>query len=505
MSAPRFIRMLRKFALHVTAGGVLAFAAASAASAAPACNGVIYSNDAAGSNKLYQFTPPSATATLVATVNPALGTISRGPATGNIYSVAFTNANSGLYRYPVTGGAGTQVGTFANTTFIYASGFKSNGTGYALSSTEAMTFTDANPSVIGVLPGPQTSSGPALSTFNSGDLAFDVNDQGWTVLTSTANNNSYLYKVGFGAQTLLTEVAQITLGGSAYTTADLYDFGFGSGNIAYVSGGTTGKLYSINLSTGALTLIGAQGFNLGDFASCPFFPNPAITKTGPAQAAPGDLIQYTILATNAAGSSAPAASVQLVDPVPAGMTIVSAACSGTSGVNCAVPTVAGQNVSTTVPSIPAGGSATMVIYAKDATLALGPTTNTATFKAANAATATAGSTVTVVANTVSKTVANITQGTPATGSSDLGVPGDTLEYVLSYVNNANTNLTTYTLSDIIPANTTYVPGSSSCVTVPSGLTCTPSGPTSGSLSWAFTGGALAPGATVSVKFHVRIK
>jgi hypothetical protein len=68
----------------------------------------------------------------------------------------------------------------------------------------------------------------------------------------------------------------------------------------------------------------------------------------------------------------------------------------------------------------------------------------------------------------------------------------------------NAALRTVTLTDQVPANTAYVAASAVCVTVPSGLTCTPSGPASGTLTWTISGGTLAAGQTVTVKFRAKI-
>jgi uncharacterized repeat protein (TIGR01451 family) len=485
------------------AGTVLCFGlSVTAVRAASNCDPTIYGVLQNGG--LYSFLPPAATATTVVGA-PALpfGTIARGVYTGKIYIVAGTTSNSGLYTYDLVAKTLTLVGTFPNTSFLYASGFSIDGLGYALSSNETYSFTDATTPVITKLGPPQTTSGPAVTAFNSGDLAVDLSNNGWTVLSNNATGLSYLYKVTFGNPTLLVPVAQITLGGTAYTTADLYSLAFGADGTLYTSSGNNGTLFSISQSTGALTSFGPQGEDLVDFASCPFAPQPFVNKSGPTQTAVGELMYFSITASNSPSATVGARNLTLSDPVPAGITVLRATCTGSNGGTCTAATISGQTVTTTIGSLPVNGSVVLAIYGRDAGLAVGNVTNTATLTSPTGTTFLAPATTNVVANTVTKTVADITKGSKA-GTSDIGVPGDVLEYTLSYTNSTNQSIAGFTLQDTVPTNTTYVAASAACKTVPTGLTCTPAGPTTGVLSWALTGGSLAPGQTVTVLFHVTI-
>jgi len=278
-----------------------------------ACGPAIYGVDTNG--KLYTFTPPSATATLVSSPGKGSGTISRGSFSGNVYLVAPTASNSALYVYNTSTGTTMQAATFPNTAFVYASGFNQAGVGYALSSTESFSFTDANPSTITSLAAPATTSGSALSAFNSGDLAFDQANNGWTILSNNSTGISYLYRVTFSTgSTSLSPVGQITLGGKPYTTADLYSIAFGADGTMYAAAGSSGTLYAINTVTGALTSDGSQGVALYDFASCPFVPQPSLVKNGPSQVAPGELVNYSIVASNAAGSHGCGLRIDLAGP-----------------------------------------------------------------------------------------------------------------------------------------------------------------------------------------------
>ncbi len=86
----------------------------------------------------------------------------------------------------------------------------------------------------------------------------------------------------------------------------------------------------------------------------------SIVKNGPQTIASGATISYTLLIHNAGPSAANGASY--ADVVPAAITGVSATCGSPSGnATCATPNVAGNTVSGSVPTLPAGGSVTITI------------------------------------------------------------------------------------------------------------------------------------------------
>jgi uncharacterized repeat protein (TIGR01451 family) len=477
------------------------------ADAASSCNATIYGADLSG--HLYAFTPPSAAATAVSGAPTNFFTIGRGPYTGNVYNVS-SGTPAALTSYNVTTNTQAAAGTFGNTSVLFANGFNSDGVGYAMSTTEVWSFTDAPTPVITYVGVPQTASGPAIGSYNGGDIAIDGSNRGW-VIESNANGTpySYLYTVTWGNPTVLTQVAQVTLNGSNYVVGDLYSLAFGKDGNLYAAAYNSSQLYTINQATAAMTLVGAQGAALADFASCPFLPSVSIAKTGPGQSSAGELMAYTIQVSNAAASFVSASGIPLSDTVPSGITVLRASCAVTGSATCAAPAIgtvsgAGTPVTTTA-SIPAGSSATLTIVGRNATVPLGTSTNTAQ-TTVNGNLLTSSASTTILATDVVKTVQNITQGSAATQTAGSGNPGDVLEFVLTYKNQTNYALTPFALSDNVPANTTYVAASAACVTVPSGLTCTPSGPAGvpNTLTWAIGGGSLAPNQTVSVKFRAKI-
>ena len=88
--------------------------------------------------------------------------------------------------------------------------------------------------------------------------------------------------------------------------------------------------------------------------------NLAVVKTGPASVGFGGAISYTIVVSNAGPSAANGASFS--DAVPAGVTAISASCgTQTGGAVCGAVNVAGSNVTSTITTLPSGGSVTITI------------------------------------------------------------------------------------------------------------------------------------------------
>jgi fimbrial isopeptide formation D2 family protein/uncharacterized repeat protein (TIGR01451 family) len=477
------------------AAGMLCVPAAALATSPP-CNNTIYGMDASGN--IWQFTPPAPAATRVAGLTIAFGTIARGVYSGNLYDIS----GSTLYSYDLGTNARTTVGTFSNTSFLIASGFSQNGLGYVMSTTEAFVFPDASSSSPTRLGAPVVSSGPALTSFNGGDLAVDISGTGWIIL-SNASNYSYLYNVVFGpTSTVLTPVAEITLGGAPYTTADLYSLAFGADGTLYATSAGAGHLYSVNQVSGALTDLGAQGAALEDLASCPFGASTFI-KTAPVQTAPGELLAYVITVTNS--STTAAATYAFSDPITAGLAVTAAVCSPAADCSSINPA---QTVTATITVPPSTAttlsSMTVTIYARNSTISSGTFTNRATLTNSSGTAFTVAASTQAAVNDVVKTITNTTTG--QTGSSVTSKPGDTLTYAITYSNLTNTAIASYAISDVMPANVTYVAGSAKCLTVPTGTTCTPpAGPfTPGStLTWSLTG-SFANGQKVVVQFQAKV-
>ena len=106
-----------------------------------------------------------------------------------------------------------------------------------------------------------------------------------------------------------------------------------------------------------------------------------------------------------------------------------------------------------------GGTVTYSISAQAPTTPTNPYVNTATVAPPptnsdpNSNSSTVSTTVTQSSG-LSKTVRNITKGETTGVGADLGIPGDTLEYALSFTNTTGSPLATFTINDAMPVQTT---------------------------------------------------
>lgn len=263
------------------------------------------------------------------------------------------------------------------------------------------------------------------------------------------------------------------------------------------------------ISAPALTVV-----KLVDSSYVTVTPDPANTGTAalPASQLSPAQLKYTITVTNT--GTAAASAVNVTDTLPTGLTFVSATLAKSTAANTygtpadIANSGTGQNLSFNVGDLTAvepGKSAQIVVTANANLLA-----NTVQTALLNTAAAGATGLTPINSNQVrtdivypklTKRVRNVTQnkpvdpttGAPTYNTSGTGNPNDILEYCLDYHNYGSTSLTNWKLEDAIPANTTY----SGISTPMPGLTYDGSKVVYGPLT-------LAPGATGSVCFQVRI-
>jgi uncharacterized repeat protein (TIGR01451 family) len=216
-----------------------------------------------------------------------------------------------------------------------------------------------------------------------------------------------------------------------------------------------------------------------------------IAKTGPANAAAGSNIVYTLTISNNGPSDAN--SVSVTDTIPANTTFVSAmpsqgSCSGTSTVTCALGTIASAGSATVTltvkadPSVPGGSTISN-------TAAVSSTTSDP--NAANNS-STASTTVSTSADVM------IAKTGPANAAA-----GSNIVYTLTISNSGPSDASSVSVTDTIPANTTFVsatPSQGSCSGT-STVTCALGGITSaGSATVTLTvkvDSAVASGSTIS--------
>ena len=164
-------------------------------------------------------------------------------------------------------------------------------------------------------------------------------------------------------------------------------------------------------------------------------------------------LTYTLFVTNNGPSTA--TGVIVTDPLPAGITFTSG--SATQG----SITAAGQNITASLGTLVSGATATITVITHVLPTTVGLLTNTATVSASETETNPANNadTETTLVNPLVDVL--ITKA----DSPDPVVAGQTLTYTLVVTNNGPSTATGVTVNDPLPANLTFVSGSSSRGTV----------------------------------------
>ncbi len=105
-----------------------------------------------------------------------------------------------------------------------------------------------------------------------------------------------------------------------------------------------------------------------------------------------------------------------------------------------------------------------------------------------------------------KEVRNVSAG-GVFGANNAALPGQTLEYRITFTNTGTETLSGVTAHDTTPAHTTYVGGSAGCPGLVTRTTCTviaePANAAAGTIQWSMTG-TFAAGAMATVSFQVKV-
>jgi uncharacterized repeat protein (TIGR01451 family) len=215
------------------------------------------------------------------------------------------------------------------------------------------------------------------------------------------------------------------------------------------------------------------------------FTDIAVTKTAAATVVAGANITYTITVTNNGPNAA--ATTQLSDALPPGTTFV--ALTQTTGPTFTCTT--GATINCSLASLPSGSSATFTLVVKTATSASGTISNTANVSTTtNETTTTNNSSTSNVAVTQSADVSIVKTG-PA-----LITPNTNVTYTLAVSNAGPSDAQSITVTDVIPANTTFVSATGS------GFACsTPAVGGTGTVTCTMPTLAAAANATLTIVVH----
>lgn len=260
-------------------------------------------------------------------------------------------------------------------------------------------------------------------------------------------------------------IASLPSGGTAAFSVTLRGVTGGAfDNVARVSSATQDAVPGNNRSVVTTTITPQADVQVG--------------KTGPATAAAGSDVTYTVTVTNAGPSAA--ATVLVADDLPAGATFVGASAGGT---------LAGSTVTwPAIASLASGGSATFTVTVRYA--AGGSYTNVARATSPTADPVPANNDGSAAASRVTTTVTaqadlRTTKSGPATADA-----GADLTYTIGVTNVGPSEAVGVVITDTIPAGTTFVAASNG-------------GTLSGSVVTWPTLGTLAPGGSVAYTVTLR--
>jgi uncharacterized repeat protein (TIGR01451 family) len=195
---------------------------------------------------------------------------------------------------------------------------------------------------------------------------------------------------------------------------------------------------------GTATGVGTTFDNINTFAGVP--SDLSVVKSGPMTATAGTVISYTITVTN--GGPNPSLNATLTDALPAGTTFSSLTSPG--GWSCTTPAVNGTGtVTCSMASMPVGSA--MFTLNVNAPAAPAMFSNTAVVSESNTDPTPGNDSSTAMTNVVfTADLAVVKTATPAANA------GSNVTYNISLTNNGPSQATSVSLSDALPANTTFV-------------------------------------------------
>ena len=223
----------------------------------------------------------------------------------------------------------------------------------------------------------------------------------------------------------------------------------------------------------------------------------AITKTGPATAASGGPISWTITASNNGPDTSQPTT--WTDPLPAGTTFVSLVQNTGPTFVCSTPSVGANGSVTcsigTIGNFASGASAQFTLTANIDPSASGTLSNTATISGPNADTNPGNNSATAVTTVTSTADLTITKSGPATATA-----GTNITYTLTLTNGGPSNAASVSLTDAVPANATFVSESQS--TGPTFSCVTPAVGGTGTITCSLASFANGASATFSITVKI---
>lgn len=306
-----------------------------------------------------------------------------------------------------------------------------------------------------------------------------------------------LASYNFGEEFVELAPGEIDFGDTVTTSTGLTTLDDASGQLFFIGRPDIGNwsVYTVDVPGGDASSQEIDGslIQINGWAGFEIIPGPELSVTkddGGATAIPGDIVTWTLTASNAAGAG-PAEGVMFSEAVPA-ETIFSPADS-TAGWTCLPDNTAGSTCTLSRPDL-APGSSDPVLFAVQIDASVSPDLtqidNTVTLSATNTTSTVMASDATPVT-----AAANILF-TKSDGNVSV-VPGDTIVYNLTAQNTGDADAIVSALTETVPANTTFTAASST-----SGWSCA-DGASAGT-ACTFAIGTIEGGAQAAIDFAVTV-
>ena len=325
--------------------------------------------------------------------------------------------------------------------------------------------------------GPTTASTVSLNDTLPGKMTFVSLTQSGPFFTCSTPT------VGSGG-TVTCSIASLVAGAlTTFTLTGHIPNGTASGtpftNIATVSSTTSDPNPDNNTSQAGFTVSAAD---------------VGVTKSGPATAIAGGQISWTVTASNAGPDAA--LGVALSDALPAGTTFVSVVQVNGPASSCSGPPIGfNGTVTCTFGTLAIGASAQFTITATIDPSFSGNLSNTATINAATGDPNSANNSAT--ANTTVSASADLTINKSGTATATAGT---NITYTVTLTNSGPSTAASVSLTDAVPANTTFV---SEAQTAGSTFSCaTPASGGTGNVTCTIGSFAVGGSATFSITVHI---
>jgi len=434
--------------------------------------------DAASDATLLDMLPPNTTfVSLVQNTGPTAVCSTPPPGSGGTVSCTWTFLASGASpQFTLTLETGNTT-SVANTATVSSNAADSN-TGN--NSSTATTTVTPNADLAVTKTGPSTATAGGTVTYT-----VTVTNEGPSDATNVSLTDAVPANATFASRTQTTGPAftctDPPVGGTGTITCTIATFAEGASAtfqiVMNVSPAAQTGNTVINIATVTSETADADGSDntATSTATVAVDADLSVTKTGPTSAPAGANITYTVTVAN--GGPSDAASVTLTDNTPANTTFVSLTQTGGPTFSCSTPAVGGTGpITCSIASLVSGASASfeIVVDVADGTASGTAIVNTATVTSTTSDSDPSDNSASSTA-TVSEADLSITKLGPNTVG-----PGLTAAYDITVTNDGPSSAVSVTLTDILPANTTFnsftpAPGWA-CTTPPSGspgtVTCT---------------------------------